>query len=764
MTREIDIKDFEVAVFDYQRQKYNFTKNDESNLNHRLALISSHLHLLSNGRRRKFVYVTVHKSMKIDLQKLMPEFIEMLEKEKALPDLIEVYSPYIQYKRDIKGIEEEYADVEIKVLEYNALINETIFSQVLEPTENTEFTEIKTIDKTLYDIVSSSPTSTSIKRVVLSAYVLQTLFENDLPKDQLIQVVSDVTKCSDIYLEKLVSKLEEKHKIHPCENGKYQLSSEERKKLQEIINSKTSEEREMKQQLVELFAKYSISGDEGLKLVEKLLNLYKRPYDLLTNPDNKKTDDNIHELAIKELKQEIVNLVTKSNADKLYNEIRDICQENHFLNRVATSHTYLDLYQKEEFQRYISSNYKRIYLDTSLLEYIFCNYTGSVPVNQEDWDDYYYDYTIKLLETQRKNKRRICLCTTEGYLDEVCGELQKALSCALFDEFEDGLFKIGKNTRNVFYNYFQFLKEKEYIDKSTKFAKFIYELGLPNNALLPDFRQRAKAKLRNEFENNLNITIEKTNITNFEWWDSATKHYDGIILDGPSTKTKIAEETDIKLVLHLLSNQDVRDSKTVNYFSSWDRTISSLRDIMHIEYPNTFQFFAVYNPNTLLSVLSLENIRVTPKWLNDITFTYADNTEGVSQKMKSLVDKIVLQLFNVESNSIQFFNKLFDIQKEVFGDNIMKDDNASKSDKRAPIEQVLDDMRKTVQEISQGKDNFKEYLNDSINKDFITSLYKKCIDALSSRKYTIEMLAPLRGHYQQYWHDKNTQLADQIVL
>lgn len=762
MTREIDINDFEVAVFDYQRQKYNFAKYDENNLNSRLELISSHLHLLSNGRRRKFIYVTVHKFLKIDLQEPMHKVIKMLDDDNSLPDLIEVYSPYIQYKRDIKDIEEEYADVEIKVLEYNALINETIFSQVLEPTENTEFTEIKTINKTLYDIVLNSPTSTSIKRVVLSAYVLQTLFENDMPKDQLIQVVSDVTKCSDIYLEKLVNKLEDKHKIRPCEGGKYQLSIEERKNLQEIINSKTSEEREMKQQLLDLFAKYSISGDKGLKLVEKLLILYKKPYDLSINSDNNNTDDNRHEIAIKELKQEIVNLVTKSNADKLYNEIRDICQENHFLNRVAASNTYLDLYQNEEFQRYISSNYKRIYLDTSLLEYIFCNYTGSVPVNQEDWDDYYYDYTIKLLETQRRNKRRICLCTTEGYLDEVCGELQKALSCALFDEFEGGLFKIGKNTRNVFYNYFQFLKENEYIDKSTKFAKFIYNLGLPNNALSPDFRQHAKTKLRKEFENNINITIEKTNNTNSKWWDSATKHYDEIILR-KSTKTQTAEKIDIELVLHLLSNQDVRN-KTVYYFSSWDQTISDLRDDMHKEFPNTFKFFAVYNPNSLLSMLSLENVRVTPEWLNDITFTYADNTEGVSQKMKSLVDKIVLQLFNVERDSIQFFNKLFDIQKEVFGDNIMNDDYGAKRDKRAPIEQVLDDMRKIVQEISHGKENFKEYLNDSINKEFITSLYKNCIDALASRKYNIEMLAPLKGHYQQYWHDKNTQLADQIVL
>ena len=229
-------------------------------------------------------------------------------------------------------------------------------------------------------------------------------------------------------------------------------------------------------------------------------------------------------------------------------------------------------------------------------------------------------------------------------------------------------------------------------------------------------------------------------------------------------KTKTAEAIDVQLVLHLLTSQDKQNTKDVYYFSTWDKTISPLRDELQDKYPNKFQFFAVYNPGALLNVLSLEKVKISPKWMNEITFAYADQAEGVSQKMRNFVDHVLLPLMNTNPDSIQFFNTLFEIQKQAFGDYVMDKDSSRENDLTAPIEQILDDMRRMVQGINSVQANFGEYLRIKENRDYVTDLYQKCIKSLSKNEYSVEMLNPLKEHYQQFWQHMNDEFSEQLTI
>ena len=229
-------------------------------------------------------------------------------------------------------------------------------------------------------------------------------------------------------------------------------------------------------------------------------------------------------------------------------------------------------------------------------------------------------------------------------------------------------------------------------------------------------------------------------------------------------KARKAEEIDARMVLHLLSTQDYDDSKSVFYFSSWDRTIKELRDEMHKEFPNTFKFFSVYDPGTLMRILSMEKIHVNDKWMNEVTFTYADRADNINQRMRNLVDHVLLPLFNTEPESIQFFNRLYAVQRDTFGDGIMEDDSSKGKDTKVPIEQILDDMRKSVQLVSSERANFGEYLNDPTNHDYVYGLFKDCSEALKNRKYSVNMVEPLKEHYQQYWINRNKEYREQMVI
>lgn len=766
MGKELSINVFENCVLEYLRQQYLFQVINTGKVSSLIKEVSLHFFLLSNGRRKKFVYISVHQSLKTELSLCIEKISDLFRKDGTLPDIIEVYSPYVQKRQVIKEIKELYAPtgIEISIFEYNTLIDNSSIAPLLESKEITEFSEIKTIDKALYDLILHSASSYDIKKDVLTAYIEQTLHDNQETRDDLIEKVSFTTECTKDVVGKIVDKLANKKKIHLNENKKYELSKEEHIKIDDIISTLQKEEREMKVELLEVFNEYNIPQEHRTQLVEKLIEIYKRPIDISSPKGIKKMDDNKHDTAIHIFKQEIASLISVKNTENFCNSILEVCSRNRFLDRVGASATYMEYYQKPEFQSFVNAHNKHIFLDTSPIEYLFCKQTGYVLKDKEDWTDKYYDFTIKLYDTQRQNKGHMHFFTTEGYIDEACGELQKALSCALFDEYEGGVFKIGKNTRNVFYNYYLFLKEKGHIDSSVNFANFVHHLGLPNQVMQENFLALSRKKIRKELENQMGISVVPIDKFDESMWIASTGIYDNILNKRSAHKTKTAETIDVQLVLHLLTSQDKQNTKDVYYFSTWDKTISPLRDELQDKYPNKFQFFAVYNPGALLNVLSLEKVKISPKWMNEITFAYADQAEGVSQKMRNFVDHVLLPLMNTNPDSIQFFNTLFEIQKQAFGDYVMDKDSSRENDLTAPIEQILDDMRRMVQGINSVQANFGEYLRIKENRDYVTDLYQKCIKSLSKNEYSVEMLNPLKEHYQQFWQHMNDEFSEQLTI
>lgn len=754
MKKEVNISDFADALLAMQK-RYDFIVCDELSKYRDNLNLPNHLYLLTNSRRSKFLYASVHKSPSVDIEQILDKLETLLHQDSSMPDVVEVYYPQVVPAHTISGLLSTAIEkrIELSIKDYNELIKEETFEVLLEPKEKTIFSQIGTLEKNLYDIMLDAGNVTDIKNDVLRAYILNYLYyHTSIPEEDLVTLVKEVTSCDEMVIKKLITSLLKKGKIN-ISGTLLELAPSTINIIKEAICMLEKEEREMKSELETIFKKYGLEDKNVEKIVTLLVELYKRPVDI-------KQSESVHTSSINLFKTEAERIIGADKIEAFCNDVKELCASNNFFNRVGSNSTFVSYYQNEEFQNYANNRKKNLYIDTSLLAYIFCKQTGYVSLRNKDWNDSLYKATIRLWLSKLQNKN-LSFCTMDGYIDELCGELRKALSCAMFDEYENAIFKIGTNTRNVFYNYFQFLRESDYVDKSMSFAAYVTSLGFPNDVMADNFKDKAKKRFKDIFsEIGVQIRVCRNNYE--EFWDTATSLYDNILLDSKSTKTRNAMEMDIRQTLYLMLNNEYQQNE-VNYFVSWDKTMSNLRDRLDGKYPNRFSFFAIYPPHTLLHVLSMERMNVNKNWLTDSVFAFADIQERVGQKWRNLVDSILLPLFDTEPSSIKFFNELFSIQKKIFGEDVMDDEDRLVDDK-APIEQILDDMRKCAQNFSSGRENFREYLQDEKNNDFIKKIYESGLQKLRENKYTSEVIKPLASHYKEYWHQKNEQIVDEVKL
>lgn len=750
MKKEVNISDFANALLAIQK-RYDFIVCDELSKYRDNLKLPNHLYLLTNRRRSKFLYASVHKSPIVDIEQILDKLDTLIHQDFSMPDVVEVYYPQVVPTHTISKLLSTAQEkrIEILIKDYNELIKEDAFETLLEPKEETIFSQIGTLEKNLYDIMLDSGNVTDIKKDVLRAYILNYLYYHTpiLEKD-LVALINEVTRCDEMVIKKLITSLLKKGKIQ-ISNTLLELAPSTINIIKETIFMLEKEEREMKSELETILKQYGLVDKKVDEIITLLVDLYKRPVDI-------KQQESMHTSSISIFKTEAERIIGADKIEAFCDDVKKLCANNNFFNRVGSNSTFVRYYQNEEFQNYANNRTKNLYIDTSLLAYIFCKQTGYVSLGNKDWNDSLYEATIRLWQFKLQNKN-LSFCTMDGYIDELCGELQKALSCAMFDEYENAIFKIGTNTRNVFYNYFQFLRESGYVDKSMSFVTFVALLGFPNDVMADDFKHKAKKRFKDKF-NDIGIQI-RVYRNNNEFWDTATSLYDNILLEANPKKTKNAMEMDIKQTLYLMLNKENQQNE-VNYFVSWDKTMSKLRNRLESKYPNRFSFFAIYPPHTLLHILSMERMNVNTDWLTDNVFAFADMQEHTGQKWRNLVDSILLPLFDTDSSSIKFFNELFSIQKKIFGEDVMDDENRLVDD-RTPIEQILDDMRKCAQNFSSGKENFREYLQDGKNNDFIKMLYEESLQEMKRNRYTFDMIKPLEEHYKAYWHQ---QITDEITL
>ena len=636
---------------------------------------------------------------------------------------IEEYKKYAIDMHDIElDIYESKRLAQLKCQDVTNYIYSLHSNVILKPEEM----NIDRATQTLYDLLANGKDSSDIKNSFVESVIISILYEKapieilslkEELEHRLGKNIPDVLH--------LVNNLKSDQRvIKDCSNDKLLcLSKEEFSNVQEILALSTKTEKDFCTSFKEILSNYKITYIP--KILEELKKLYKSYYS--NDIDYRTTKEDTSNVKILEnFKKYLLNIIdNKEHIDVLIEDIKILCENNNYLNKISASESFLSLYKSNRLELYLNQKKKDIYLDTPTFIYILCAYFGIV---DNDWDNPFYRSMKSLIKLRETYPNKIRFIILQDYLGEVVGEIQKALQYATFERYP--FFKDLGGTSNTLYNYYEYLNKEELFeieDNITNFEDFVYELGLDctdphNNTFYKD-----TLCFLNDVARNFDIEIIDRRYD--ENYNDIKEEYEKILLGKNRDKSDSAIRNDANLVITLLQN----DNSTDRYFITWDTTIHLLRNkILELFNQGTYYYFDIYNPARLSNKIALENFNIDESALTNEIFAYADKKYDISNRVKSLLEIITPFIKNNKDGSNKLLRKLARIRKEQLQDTDSMLEN-SKEDKNLPIEEIVKMLIPDKERIKKDEnilDKFSIFMSIEDNADYIINI----IDEVSQLK------------------------------
>lgn len=570
--------------------------------------------------------------------------------------------------------------------------------------------------KTLYDLLANGKDTSDIKNSLVESIIISILYEK--APIELSKLKEELEKRLDKAVPDILHSINilksDQRVIKDKANEKLlRLSEDEYTNVQEILTLSAKIENDFCLEFTEILSKYKIEYKPII--LEELKKLYKYYY--ATDIDEQTMEDESAYIKVFEgFKNFLTGIIdNKDNIDSLIADIRELCDNNNYLNKISASESFLSLYKSNQLEQYINQRHKNIYLDTPTFVYLLCAYYG---IDNNDWDNPYYRSMKSLLRLKEANPDKISFYMYRGYFGEVVGEIQKALHYAKFEQYP--FFQDLGGTRNTLFNYYSYLKKAELFEEDeyvSSFGDFMYYLGLdntdPNDRL---FYNRA-IRFLNEVAENCKIEIVER--PHEEKYLEIKELYEKILLKNEKNKSMTAIQNDINQVLISLQEDDDAD----NYVATWDTTIHLLRDAVLDTYEDAkFQYFNIHNPARLTNKIALENFNINESALTNDIFAYADKKYDISNRVKSLLELITPFLKDKGNNKL--LKKLSRLRREQLQDRNPIKENTNENT-NLPIEEIvmlLIPNKEKEKEDEYILDKFSMFMSADENADYIIDI------------------------------------------
>lgn len=573
--------------------------------------------------------------------------------------------------------------------------------------------------KTLYDLLANGKDTSDIKNSLVESIIISILYEK--APIELSKLKEELEKRLDKAVPDilhLINILKSDHRVIKDKNNEKLLclSDNEYSSVQEILSFSAKLEKDFCVEFSKILSKYSIKYTPCI--LEELKKLYKYYYS--TDIDEQATGDESEYGKIFEgFKNFLAGIIDhKENIDSLIMNIRDLCENNNYLNKISASESFLSLYKSNQLEQYINQRHKNIYLDTPAFVYMLCAYYG---IDNNDWDNPFYRSMKSLMRLKETNPDKISFYIYSGYLGEVVGEIQKALHYARFEHYP--FFQDLGDTRNTLFNYYNYLNKAELFEEDERissFGDFMYNLGLDNTD--PNDRMFYNQTMRFLQEVAKNCEIEILSRTHEEKYSEIKELYERILLTKEKNKSMIAIQNDVNQVLIALQNDDNAD----NYITTWDTTIHMLRNVVLDTFEDVrFQYFNIYNPARLSNKIALENFNINESALTNDIFVYADKKYDISNRVKSLLELITPFLKDKGSNKL--LKKLSRLRKEQLEERNPINEDANEN-KNLPIEEIVMLLIPNKEKEKEDEfilDKFSIFMSAEENADYIIDIIEK---------------------------------------
>lgn len=698
-------EDRKQILIEYQLKELNskFEKNLDSAVDilSRLMVFS-----MPNSPRKKLVYLSSHQSYKVDIEQLL----EAIEKENLLArpnwsSALEYYTinPITREEKNSFIKKAMFQGVFMTIFDYSFVESNEKLCSLIGDKSDFEYGELDPIKKGVYEILAYGAESTNIKQRIIESYILHTLYNSGLDsisKDSIVDLVAQKGIALSTDISSAISSLLPKRFISKDPNNKKNIILTEKGKqaVGEARIRSIEEEANFKNTLRSICEKYKIEAPID-DVITHLKELALSAHSCVLHQTDPSQNAPKQFLAY-------LQTIGVSNVTECVNDLQLLCLYNPFISRISVGEIFVNQVGSSEIETYTKNSIKNIYLDTPVIGYILCNWAYKKE-KENDWSNFKYQATRDLMELIDKYSQEIQLHIRYSYLQEVAGEMQKALRLQLLDNAN---FKLKFKTSNTFYQYYQYIREEKGFHSVSDFFKDIIMFDTHVDHV--KFVTKTAAILQNIFEERYGKGVTDTRIV----YD---KNFEEIKMNLPTKylieRNEYPLENDINQVLRIRNLSQEKLTNCHYFIASWDDIFKEIRNKIQAKYDPDFIVY-VSSPTQLASQFAMAHFNMSSSILTDAMFITADTKDAI----RRLYDNALSLLVDSSGDpSLSSIRKLIDAQIEYMQTNPISEENLERDG--YPLENVIDGICSKVHDWGLSMTYLRKYINDAEQFDIIKS-------------------------------------------
>ncbi|MCC4213406.1 hypothetical protein [Leeuwenhoekiella parthenopeia] len=524
-------------------------------------------------------------------------------------------------------------------------------------------------------------------------------------------------KENDVFYEKSLNRfLTEKKIIKDKSTDTYFLTPEEKNRLKRKNEEFDLEKNKFLKEITAILKIYE-QENEIEEYIKELKELYINNFATdLSNAINNEEEFQIFGITREFLKFVESKIRSKDLSKKLAKELLSFCVNDKFIQKVAASKVYSNKIDNYKLENYLA-NKKKIFIDTAIGLYSLCYYFSP----KVEYQNYFYKGTKNLIEYARNEK--INMYISQRYIWEIQNHVNDAFNLIPFTTIPE-FARLG-SSKNVFYNYYNYLRSSETIDGKITFKKFLEKFG---------FRENYGGK---SFHSIIANSLSKVNIKEQvieKQYDitEANKLFEDNLVRLYKQKSNFTRNND-SVMLEFLADKDVEIHPLQPVFLTWDRAFFETHNTYIKKFPNA-QNWLMLSPNKIVDVYSLLKFSITSESVTENLLALL--SDEIIQNTYSLVDTLSIILNPDDEIGLEYTSRLAKIREseinEINSQEIIRPENF---EGEAVIDDIFFKLTSHYKENTNNLNGFKNiFTQKELINDVVNILTKSIKDFYENRK------------------------------
>jgi len=499
----------------------------------------------------------------------------------------------------------------------------------------------------IFDLVTFGKPS-EFKIQIIESFILQSLFLNsDLSKDGIINLCIEKfsVKENGVFYDKLINKLLTTRKITRVSgSNEYSLTTEESDRLKRKNNQFEIDEKLFINEISNILTPF----DQVVYLndyIIELKKLYVENFDSDLNDLLEDSDSSKLYGIIKKFTSFIESKIAdKKQGASLAIALLRFCLNNKFIQKIAASKVYCEKINYNRLQNYLNTK-KKIFIDTSIALYGLCYYYKP----NTTFDNYFYRNSKSLIDFS--SKENIKLNIFERYVWEIQNHIKESFNILPFTNIPK-FRKLG-TSRNVFYNFYNYLHTNNEIDYDLTFKAFLSTFGFEESTSTKSFNSKIQSYLSE-------INMEKQSLTKDYDIEETSIMFIRELSKNNKFKTKFSRNND-SIMVEFLADSDVEVHPLQPLFVTWDKTFFDVQRLHQKQFPSS-QNWMMLSPGKLIDAYAILKFSINSETVTENLLALI--SDDIISNTHSLLDTITYILNPSDEIGLEYTNRLAEIRDQ----------------------------------------------------------------------------------------------------